>query len=617
MSHELLLAVDHLRVEALRPGGPPRTIVSELSFALRAGETLAIVGESGSGKSMTAKAIMGLLPSSVRASGRISYEGRHIEGLGERERARLRGRDIGMVFQDPFTMLNPVLRVGHQVLESVRGPGGRRLRGSAARAEAERRLAEVGIRDPAVVDRYPFQLSGGMRQRVGIAAALAADPKLLIADEPSTALDVTTQKEILDLLLELQRRRGMAFVLITHDLRVAFSVCTRVLVLYAGRCLETGSAADLEAEPRHPYTLGLLLSEPEIDRRTVKLEAIGGNVPRPDEVAAMCAFAPRCRWVDEPCRAGAPALAGDGHLTACLRWPDIAVAMTDARAAARAQAEASREARDVDALLHVEDVRKTFPAPRRGGETVAVESASFTVGAGEIVGLVGESGSGKTTVARCVMGLETPTSGRIVLDGVVAAGADAPDRATRARIRRTAQMVFQDPYSTLNPKRTVEATLIEALRLSATPPANLSGAVDGLLDRVGVPRTYRRRRPAALSGGERQRVAIARALAVEPRLLVCDEPVSALDVSIQAQILNLITHLRDELGVAVLLITHDLAIVRQVVDRVYVMQAGRIVESGPTGRVLDHPHDPYTRRLMASIPRPRGDDHMTATPTNA
>jgi len=258
-------------------------------------------------------------------------------------------------------------------------------------------------------------------------------------------------------------------------------------------------------------------------------------------------------------------------------------------------------------------VRKPYPAPRRGGETVAVERASLTVSAGEIVGLVGESGSGKTTLARCVMGLETPTSGRITL----AAGGHARDRTTRARLRRTAQMVFQDPYSTLNPKRSVEATLIEALRLSVTPPAELSGAVDELLDRVGVARSHRRRRPAALSGGERQRVAIARALSVEPRLLVCDEPVSALDVSIQAQILNLIKHLRDELGVAVLLITHDLAVVRQVVDRVYVMQAGRIVESGPTARVLDHPHDPYTRRLMASIPRLRAHAHVTATPTGA
>jgi oligopeptide/dipeptide ABC transporter ATP-binding protein len=609
-----LLDVSGLAISS-RIGGRERTIVSGLDLSVGEGETVGIVGESGSGKSMTARAIMSLLPPGVQATGTVSYGGRNLLDLRESQMRSLRGSELGMVFQDPFTMLNPLLRCGRHIDELLRDERGKRLGRSGRRAEAVRRLAEVGIHDAAVAERYPFELSGGMRQRVGIAAALARDPRILVADEPSTALDVTTQRDILALLKRLQESRGMGLVMITHDLRVAFAMCDRIYVLYAGSLLEVAPAAAIEAEPLHPYTLGLLLSEPPGDRRLAQLPSIQGSVADPDDVVDRCAFAERCRWAAAACVAAATPLrtVAPARESACVRLVEIRHEMAEDRHAASERAHVERVHAPVDALVCISDVRKLFVTGERRVEALA--GVSIDVGANESVGLVGESGSGKTTLGRCIVGLETPTSGSIVIDGIEASDYAKLSSRDRARLRRTVQIVFQDPYSSLNPVRTVGSTLKEALTVHEPRARGVDGRVRELLARVGLPADYAARKPVALSGGERQRVAIARALAARPKVLVCDEPVSALDVSVQAQILNLFSALREDFGVGYLFISHDLAVVRQIVERVYVLYRGEVVESGPVDTVLERPGHEYTERLLESIPRTDADWLATERPT--
>jgi len=590
---EPLLEISRLRIEA-RGAHEPRTIVGGMSLRLAAGETVGIVGESGSGKSMTARAVLGLLPPGLEATGAVSYGGREILGLPERQLRQVRGGEISLVLQDPFTMLNPLLRCGRQVVELLRDRDGRRLSRSSSRTEAIRRLAEVGIADPAVIDRYPFQLSGGMRQRVGLAAALARDPRILIADEPSTALDVTTQKEILDLLTRLQERRGMGVILITHDLRIAFEHCDRIYVLYAGALVETGPSVDVEAQPLHPYTLGLLLSEPPLDYKVSELPSIPGAVPGHEQVADRCVFSTRCPWVRDICTAAAPPLVATapGRASACVRLDEIRGEITARRAPGVSRAPLHARIPSSAPLINAREVVKRF------GSVVALDGVTVEVGEGESVGIVGESGSGKTTLARCLLGLERPDSGSIEVGGIRADNIGALSPATRRRLRQTIQIVFQDPYSSLNPVRSIGAALGEALAVAG----HSSTGVGELLSQVGLPADYHARKPAALSGGERQRVAIARALAVQPRVIVCDEPVSALDVSVQAQVLNLLARLRERLGLSYVFITHDLAVARQATDRIYVLYRGELVETGPADDVLDRPAHAYTRRLVQSVP---------------
>jgi peptide/nickel transport system ATP-binding protein len=600
-----LLAVDGLRVEYVA-GATRRTLVDGVSFHVDRGETIAVVGESGSGKTLSARAIIRLLPTGVEATGgRVLLGGTDVLQLSNRDGARLRGNRISMIFQDPFTMLNPVLRCSGHIEEVLRNREGPKIGKKAAKQEALRRLAEVGITDPTAADRYPFQLSGGMRQRVGLAAALAGDPELLIADEPSTALDVTTQAEILELLKSVQRARGMGLILITHDLRVAFSVADRVYVLYAGALVEVSQAEGLEHEPLHPYSLGLLLSEPATEFRQETLLAVDGSVPAPDDVQGECSFAARCRWMAPECVAGRPPLleVEPSRFTACIRLDDIRAEMTTVRNEVRAPAAATPIPDPAIApFVTITGLRKIFAGQSSSG-VPALAGVSITVGPGESVGIVGESGSGKTTLGRCLVGLETATSGAIQIDGVDASDYSKLSRDERARLRRTVQIVFQDPYSTLDATQTIGAALQEVLKVNGFARDGIKKRVDELLECVGLPLGYAKRRPAALSGGERQRVAIARTLAVEPKLLVCDEPVSALDVSVQAQILNLFRDLREQFGLGYVFITHDLAVVRQVVDRVYVLHKGVVVEQGTVDQVLDRPEHPYTERLIASIPR--------------
>ena len=617
---DALLCVSGLRVSVAGKAAP-REIVTGVDFEVRRGETIAIVGESGSGKSLTARSLIRLLPHGLAATGQILFEGRDLLTLGGREMARVRGRRMSLILQDPFTMLNPVMRCGDQVVEALRAQSTTRLSRSARREEASRRLLEVGISEPSAPDRYPFQLSGGMRQRVAIAAALAGNPELMIADEPSTALDVTTQAEILRLLKSIQVSRGMGLILITHDLRVAFSVADRVYVLYAGEILESAAAREIEREPLHPYSLGLLLAEPAVDRRQSALVAIEGAVPTPAEVSDRCAFQPRCRWAGSDCISRKPTLhdVDAGRRTACVRLPEIRADMRAIHHAASAPAPpaAPRRMNPVP-LVSIRDLRKVFIG-RMGAEVHALRGVSLEVGQNESVGLVGESGSGKTTLGRCIVGLETATEGQIEIEGQDASDYQKLSRVERLARRRIAQMVFQDPYSSLDATQTVGAALREVLRLHGDGRQRVDHRIEELLGRVGLPADYARRRPASLSGGERQRAAIARALAVEPRLLVCDEPVSALDVSVQAQVLNLFRALREEFGLSYLFITHDLGVVRQVVDRIYVLYRGEVVEQGLVDDVLGSPQHEYTARLIASIPRAstREDGNVPSTPAGA
>ncbi|MFJ9683182.1 dipeptide ABC transporter ATP-binding protein [Streptomyces sp. NPDC101194] len=626
-----LLVVDGLSVAATAGAGGAVPIIDGISLEVRRGECVGIVGESGSGKSLAMRAVTGLLPTGTGVTaGSVRIDGREVLTLTPRERHALRGRRVTLLMQDPFTMLHPQLTCGRQIADGLRefdGGVGRRRRKDAVRADVERRLAEVGL-GPDVADRYPHELSGGMRQRVAAAAALAGDPELLIADEPTTALDAANQRAVLDLLRGLQRSRGMGLVLITHDLRVAFSACDRVYVLYAGSVLEHGRSGELESRPLHPYTAGLLASEPSVSERYEELPAVPGSVPPPGARGGGCPFADRCAHAAEVCRTEPvvllppPSGAGTGsaldaapgvrRLSACVRIGEIGEAL--AAPPARTVAVPRPVPVDAkDAALIARSVDRTFRSS--AGDRAALREVSLTVPRGTVVALVGESGSGKTTLARIAVGLETFDGGTVCVGGIALPAGRRPGAADRRRLAEQVQIVFQDPYSSLNPLRTVGATLREALTAAAGRRGrDTSGAeVRTLLEQVGLPEAYASRRPAALSGGERQRVALARALAARPRLLICDEAVAALDVSVQAQLLNLLASLQRSEGFAVLFITHDLGVVRQMADRVAVMRQGRIVEQGATADVLDAPERPWTRRLIDALPSATDHDDENLT----
>ncbi|MER5945499.1 ABC transporter ATP-binding protein [Streptomyces sp. NPDC001904] len=612
-----LLDVRGLRVIATAGPGDPVTLLDGIDLRVGPGESVAVVGESGSGKSLTARAVVGLLPEGTAvAGGSVRLGGEEVRHLPERARHALRGRRVTLLMQDPFTMLHPQLTCGRQIADGLRpdlpaliGATGRRARSAARRAEVAARLAEVGL-GPETADRYPHELSGGMRQRVAAAAALAGDPELLIADEPTTALDAANQQAVLDLLRGLQRDRGMGLVLITHDLRVAFSSCDRVYVLYAGSVLEQGRSAELGADPQHPYTQGLLLAEPSVRERYERLPVIPGSVPAPGGRGAGCPFADRCAHAAPVCRTTPARLwpeESGGRQNACVRAAELG----DRLAAPRPQATALAEARtgapaDDSPALRLQGVHRTFGS---GGQRhTAVRDVSLSVARGRVTALVGESGSGKTTLARIAVGLETFSSGAAEVGGVPLTPGRRPAGAERAALASRVQIVFQDPYSSLNPLRTVGTTLREALsaagRLDATGrrarAEQATALIAELLAQVGLPGHYADRRPGVLSGGERQRVAVARALAVRPELLICDEAVAALDVSVQAQLLNLLADLRRAQGFAVLFITHDLGVVRQIADDVAVMYRGELVEHGTAAEVLDRPRHAWTRRMLAA-----------------
>ncbi len=578
------MSTPSLTVAGLTIAGAHGPIVEDLGLELWPGETIAIVGESGSGKSMTAKALTGLLPYGVSARGSLAIGGEAVALDGsERQWRLIRGRRIALVPQDPFTSLSPRHRCGDQIALSLS-----KLSRSRRVTAVGTALEEVGL-EARVADQYPFQLSGGMRQRVAIAASLITRPSVVIADEATTALDVTTQAEILDLLTRLQAEREMSLILITHDLGVAAGRADRIVVLYAGGVVEYGDCATVIGNPGHPYTAGLLACDPPLHHRLRRLPSIPGAVPRLADVGRECAFAARCQLAAAQCRVQTPPLVeiDPGHRSACLRVDTFRRLSTPQPAWTQAGTEFEERSPSTQTrgtVVAVSGLSKRFGTHR------ALEDVTLHVRAGEAVAVVGESGSGKTTLARIIVGLETADAGSVGF-GDAAAG-------SRAEHARRAQIVFQDPYSALNPSQSVGASLRDALRAGGRSRSE----VPQLLELVGLPTDYMRKRPKLLSGGERQRVAIARALAVRPTLLICDEAVSSLDVSVQAQILNLLGDLREQLGLAVLFISHDLAVVRQAADRIYVLYQGRLVEEGDAAAVLDHPQNDYTRLLMASVP---------------
>ncbi|MHB1174133.1 MAG: ABC transporter ATP-binding protein [Sulfuriferula sp.] len=581
--------------------------VDGVSFSVSANETFALLGESGCGKSMTALSIMRLLPqqAQIDSSAQVLLEGRDLLALPETAMRSVRGGSIGMIFQEPMTSLNPVLSVGEQVGESLRRH--RDLSGATLRAESIDLLDAVGLPDAARrIREYPFQLSGGMKQRVMIAIALSGNPRLLIADEPTTALDVTIQAQVLQLLRRIQRERSMGMLLITHDLGVVAEMADVVGVMYAGELVEIAPRDTFFATPFHPYSRKLFAALPGRGQRGSALEAIQGMVPALDSTFVGCRFAPRCDAAFERCRHEVPMWTqlAEGHAvrchlvdsTSCTALP-VAVASTPI-----SQAEQIKPA----ALLEVRDLEVHFPIhsgllQRKAGAVKAVDGLSLDLGIGETLALVGESGCGKTTVGKAIIQLIKPTAGSVWFKGSeLGRLGTAALRAQRSGF----QMVFQDPYSSLNPRMRVVDILEEGMMALGVELA--SGArkkmMTQLLDQVGLAQTTLYRYPHEFSGGQRQRIAIARALAVRPKLIVCDEPTSALDVSVQAQILNLLKDLQNELGLSYLFITHNLPVVDYLAQRVAVMYLGRIVEMGDTQTILEHPRHPYTQALLSAAP---------------
>ncbi len=575
--------------------------VEGLDLDIRAGETFALLGESGCGKSMTALALMRLLPPGARTvAGEVRLGGVDLLGLPERLMRQERGGRIGMIFQEPMTSLNPVMAVGAQIAEAVRLHDPERRR--SPRSRVVELLRAVGIPDPQRrVDEYPHQLSGGMKQRVMIAIALAGRPSLLVADEPTTALDVTIQAQVLGLLAGLQQETGMAVLLITHDLGVVAQVADRVAVMYAGQIVESADCTGFFARPRHPYGRRLFDSLPGTEKRGRPLAVIPGTVPRLDRPFVGCRFAERCPLVESLCRERAPAWEGNVDAgVRCHRWKDsvAAVAISDAPATVSVASP--------QPLLTVRDLAVHFPI-RRGvlqrvvGHVRAVDGVSFEIAEGRTLALVGESGCGKTTVGKAILQLIRPTAGSVLFGGAELTRLSG--EALRRR-RRDFQIVFQDPASSMNPRMRVEEIVAEGLAAQkiGSGRAEWRARVVDLLERVGLERDAADRYPHEFSGGQRQRIAIARALAVGPRLVVCDEPTSALDVSVQAQMLNLLKELQDGLGLAYLYITHNVATVAYLAHDVAVMYLGRIVEHGPVASVLDRPRHPYTQALLAAVP---------------
>jgi peptide/nickel transport system ATP-binding protein len=611
------LAVEGLGVELDVEAGIVRA-VEALDISIRRGETFALVGESGCGKSMTALALLRLLPDNGRiAAGTVAVEGTDVLGLPESAMRAVRGGRVGMIFQEPATSLNPVMRVGPQIVEAIEAHT--ELRGAAARARAVQWLGKVGIPDPeSRFDAYPFRLSGGQKQRVMIALALACEPEVLVADEPTTALDVTIQAQILELLEALQREQGMALLLITHDLAVVSRMADRVALMYAGEIVEVAEADAFFAAPKHPYARLLLQALPDARRRGEALAAIRGTVPPLTEAFVGCRFQPRCDRAFGPCPTVHPALApldGGTRSVRCLLYtePD-APAAGDPAPVARTPppaGEARRDDRaDAPVLLDVQNLTVRFPIrsgflQRVTGSFTAVDGVSFSVRAGRTLALVGESGCGKTTTGKAIVQLlrgRATLEGRALLDGQDLFALEG--EALRAA-RRRVQIIFQDPFASLNPRLRVREVLEEglvALRPEWDAPAR-AARLDVLVDQVGLRRDALQRYPHEFSGGQRQRIAIARALAVEPDLVVCDEPTSALDVSVQAQILNLLERLQRELGLALVLITHNIAVVEFLADGIAVMNRGRIEEQGPAAEVLAAPRSAYTRTLLAAVPR--------------
>jgi peptide/nickel transport system ATP-binding protein len=614
---DALLEVRNLRTYFYTRRGVVKA-VDGATFSVRRGETLGIVGESGSGKSMTCLSILRLVPEPGGriVGGEIVFEGEDLIAKSAEEMRRLRGSRIAMILQDPMASLNPALTVGEQIAETLRLH--RNLRGRALDERIVELLRQVRISDPERrVHAYPHQMSGGIRQRVAGAIAISCQPSLLIADEPTTSLDVTIQAQYLRLLKDIQRATNLALIFVTHDLGIVAKLCDRVAVMYAGRIVETGPTREIFNRPRHPYTIGLLSCLPTLRRGREPLTAIEGQPPDLAHVPSGCAFAPRCRLAEPRCGETRPLLeiTGVDHLVACLRSAETAAESVRRQVSAPVAAPGAPRADGApgDVVLESRALTKHFPVVRGAilGRTVgtvkAVDGVDFVLRRGETLGLVGESGCGKTTTARLVLCLERPTGGGVFFRGQ---NVHTLGRSERGAYRRAVQAVFQDPYSSLNPRLTIRTTVSEPL--VQTQPglsyAEVSERVAESLARVGLRPRVADDYPHELSGGQRQRVALARALTTNPEVILLDEAVSALDVSIRAQVMNLLREIQERLGVSYLFIAHDLAVVKYVSTRIGVMYLGQVVETATSEELYARPLHPYTQILLSNALPGHPDD---------
>jgi peptide/nickel transport system ATP-binding protein len=581
------LAVENLRILTTpRRGRPDADVVDEISFTVQPGEVLGLVGESGSGKTTVALALLGYFKRGLRpGGGKVLVDGQDILALPEGELAKLRGRTIAYVPQDPASALNPVLKIGTQLREVFTIHGGDPARLNDV-------LAEAGLEDPApILAAYPHQLSGGQQQRVGLAMAFACRPRLIVLDEPTTGLDVTTQRRVLDTVRGLCRTYQVAAVYISHDLAVVAEIADHVAVLYAGRLIEQGRAAEVFASPAHPYTRGLMRAVPVLES-TYELHGMAGSPPRPGSRPPGCFFQPRCEFAIAQCELRQPDLvtvSATGHAARCVRAAEV-TALSGTITLAGERPAPSDEA----PVLTITGVCVSYSTKP------VLRDVDLVVGARQSVAIVGTSGSGKTTLARCVVGLHKDWSGKITFAGQELA--PGVKRRTQDQLRRI-QFVSQNPYSSLNPRQTVGQIVGAPLaHFSKLPGRQHQQKIDDALTSVALRASFAARYPDELSGGERQRVALARALVLDPDLLVCDEVTSALDVSVQAAIVELLLRLQAERGLALLFITHNLPLVRSIADDVTVISAGQICERGPVTRVLSEPSHAYTRQLLADVP---------------
>lgn len=610
-----LLSVRGLTVTAPSPAGSV-AVVRNVDLDIATGEIVGVVGESGCGKSVTSMAVLGLLKDQLKvSSGTIAFNGVDLQQSSTKERRRLRGSEIAFISQEPIASLDPAFPVGRQLRDVVRRHEDTNRRKADARVLELLRLVQLD--DPEKVARkYPHQLSGGMAQRIGIAASLAGNPSLLIADEPTTALDVTVQAEVLSLLAHLRETTGMAVLLVTHDFGVLAEVCDRAVVMYAGEVVETAPVVELLARPAMPYSAALLQSNPASAPVGAYLPSIAGTVPAPHEWPTGCHFQDRCVLAASQCRvAPVPVVqVSPERASRCLRIDDLRDLLDIGPRAVPVPHSAASPETSRTPLLEIERLSVVYTLGKT--QQKALDEVSVSLQQGRTLGLVGGSGAGKSTLGAAVLGLVEPSSGSIRFDG---RDITHLSRAARRALTRDVQVIFQDPYNSLNPARTVRQTLQEPLRLNlGLDAAAARDRVDELLLQVGLPPEAARRYPAQFSGGQRQRIAIARALAVRPRLVVCDEAVSALDLSVQAQVLNLLKRLQAELGLTYLFVSHDLDVVRHMADDIAILQHGQLREYGPASKVYDNPSHAYTRTLLAAVPGagrlPHNRHQATSTP---
>lgn len=621
-----ILSVRDLNVSFASEAGRVHA-VRGVSFDLEAGKTLGIVGESGSGKSVTSLAVMGLLDENAKVSGSIMFDGQELIGKTDAQLSTIRGNGLSMIFQDPLTSLTPVYTIGTQLIEALTAH--RNMSGKEANARAIDLLKLVGIPEPEKrMKAFPHEFSGGMRQRVVIAIAMANDPKLIIADEPTTALDVTIQAQILDLIEKAQDETGAAVMMITHDMGVVARTADDVMVMYAGKPVEQAPVRELFHKTRMPYSIGLLGAIPRVDKAEKEpLTPIKGNPPLLIDLPDACPFADRCPIVIDACRAKEPELLPvhtggvSEHRAACIRADEIedggmlgGLPVYPVREVPESDlTRLPREERPI--TLEVKNLTKTFPLlkgaflKRKVGEVHAIKGISFDVREGETMAIVGESGSGKTTTLLQIMDMVKQTEGDIVIAGTSVN--DIRSHKVERALRRDIQIVFQDPMGALDPRLTVADIIAEPLLAIGTPSAEVHRRVGELMDLVGLNPAHRDRFPQAFSGGQRQRIGIARALSTNPKIVVLDEPVSALDVSIQAGVINLLDELKVKLGLSYLFVAHDLSVVRHIADRVAVMYLGDFVEHGDVDEVFDNPQHPYTKALLSAIPVPDPDIERT------